>query len=730
MYLSFYALKRSVALIAICWSLVLFAMHRRLLTQHNEREQLEVRSLAGGLMHISCGKNEIILRDRHCIKRVKWVAENWQSHGCFSFYGVNSTETDLVCSVYRYLVYVERACPSPNEPDTFFSNVLPSPKAAKQHLQLAEVRNDLTSLISKLEECGSVCKWIGDRVKAMVPSWTDTSKTVSKMMSLGATEQNIREDLITNKTDWFNPNEAKDFIGVGTPRIKLTILLHMGLLTKAYGLNFGEAAWVGGPLGELVQWSDLMAALHILGHDIILSWSPERLKEIVSPHRNRFDTCKPSKAVDLIFTDITGIEQIREALGTLFHYRCLLRVLDVYGTDPEYNHPKFNPDKANPAARTWGSKGLNPAQFFTHFPHSPDNSFMGFVVNADNDGPSVSVETDSKSIALLYGKRTEILDGGAKLKYIDKIYKYFDEMHATMWRKDKGDEYDVIPNYVINHKNMEQSAFLDLLDKASVYVGVGTPVEGPAALEAIAKGVVFLNPKFNPPRHVTQGKPTARTLTSQNPYAENRIGKPHVYTINIRNLTDIEVALKKIKESPRPKPYVPHEFTRLGFLERVNAYIENQDFCSETLRTHSQNAKVIWIAEKKRWPPKSSLQIRLSNPGESCTAACTRHDLICERNFFQDINSTLGFRLRRQPCPSERTIFPLQEYHQIRKRIFSSEFAIPCHAPSYDAREEECLLQSDELLYSCACTPPIAVSRLCPCREVNPRQTALCDSCL
>lgn len=29
-------------------------------------------------------------------------------------------------------------------------------------------------------------------------------------------------------------------------------------------------------------------------------------------------------------------------------------------------------------------KGLNPAQFYTHFPHSPDNSFLGFVVEKYN----------------------------------------------------------------------------------------------------------------------------------------------------------------------------------------------------------------------------------------------------------------------------------------------------------------------------------------------------------
>ena len=94
-------------------------------------------------------------------------------------------------------------------------------------------------------------------------------------------------------------------------RRRLKILLHMGLLTKEYGLNFGESALLGGPLGELVQWADLMSALHVLGHDVILSWGPKTLQNIVLPHKLEIQKCQPARTVDLIFTDITGLEQVR-----------------------------------------------------------------------------------------------------------------------------------------------------------------------------------------------------------------------------------------------------------------------------------------------------------------------------------------------------------------------------------------------------------------------------------
>ena len=90
----------------------------------------------------------------------------------------------------------------------------------------------------------------------------------------------------------------------------MKILLHMGLLTKEMGLNFGMAALHGGPLGELVQWSDLMATLHLLGHDVTLSWSPERLKYLLG-NIDDFNGCLPTKRkFDLVFTDVNGVSQV------------------------------------------------------------------------------------------------------------------------------------------------------------------------------------------------------------------------------------------------------------------------------------------------------------------------------------------------------------------------------------------------------------------------------------
>ena len=46
------------------------------------------------------------------------------------------------------------------------------------------------------------------------------------------------------------------------------MLLSLGFISDSFGFGFAEKAYEGGPLGELVQWSDLIASLYILGHDL------------------------------------------------------------------------------------------------------------------------------------------------------------------------------------------------------------------------------------------------------------------------------------------------------------------------------------------------------------------------------------------------------------------------------------------------------------------------------
>jgi len=309
-------------------------------------------------------------------------------------------------------------------------------------------------------------------------------------------------------------------------------------------------------------------------------------------------------------------------------------VLDSFGTEPQFNFKTWkpvSPGRKKEYGQTWGNWNLNPRQFMTMYPHTPDNSFLGFVVGSDQMSEGKVVK---KNQSLVYGK--ELYMWKQKRKYLDVISRYLD-VHATIGTtQQKKEQLDIsiVPGFVYNHGILNTSHLQQLLKETKLFVGMGFPYEGPAPLEAIAQGCFFLNPRIDPPKNrensvFFKGKPTLRALTSQNPYTEMFIGKPYVYTVDIDNLAELTAALKEIATKPvrprvwydtsggilfthmlspqNPPPYLPYEFTYEGLLERVAIYLENQQFCLP-----------------HQWPPASELRTRISKLGESCKEACYR----------------------------------------------------------------------------------------------------------
>lgn len=60
-----------------------------------------------------------------------------------------------------------------------------------------------------------------------------------------------------------------------------------------------------------------------------------------------------------------------------------MRVLDSFGTHAEFNSPSyFKKHKAELGGKSnpWGGNRLELQQFMTMYPHTDDNTFLGFVV--------------------------------------------------------------------------------------------------------------------------------------------------------------------------------------------------------------------------------------------------------------------------------------------------------------------------------------------------------------
>ncbi|XP_046542925.1 alpha-1,6-mannosylglycoprotein 6-beta-N-acetylglucosaminyltransferase A-like isoform X1 [Haliotis rubra] len=592
----------------------------------------------------------------HCEGKMMWMSKMWKSDPCYATYGVDGSD----CSYVMYLSEVEGWCPKKAWGG---SMKLKLKEAAPLYANITSNLEDLMVLLRDPNERQGYA-WIRMRITRMWDKW---SSAIHRL----AAKQNL------------------------VHRKKKKILVHLGLLSKQSGWKFAEMQFKGGPLGELVQWSDLITTLFLLGHDLTITSEVEQLVGILSRLPAAKSPCQSRKElpVNIIYTDIMGLIQFKKRVkGGYGKFSCLFRIVDSFGTEPAYNHRSFA--KQNKILTSWGGQDLQPRQFFTMFPHSPDNSFMGFVVEQHlNDSHVQHLERQNK--AVVYGKKEYMWE--KKDSYLNVI-KDFLEIHGTVYYDEKQAK---LPDYVVNHGLLNGADLHKLLRESKVFIGMGFPYEGPAPLEAIANGAVFLNARFDPPHGnkndpVFKGKPTQRELTSQHPYAEMFIGKPHVYTINIKDTNEVTKALQEILHNNTFEPYLPYEYSEEGMLQRMNAYIEHQDFCK-------------FQKQIAQWPPSDAVRLLLGSPGKSCKDACWEQNLICEPSHFMELNS-------------------LEEIEKLYVQCSSKHSSANIYYPAFNVNTKECTLQGEELLFSCV-GGRHDLRRLCPCRNYIRGQTALCVGC-
>ncbi|XP_035521951.1 alpha-1,6-mannosylglycoprotein 6-beta-N-acetylglucosaminyltransferase B-like [Morone saxatilis] len=597
-----------------------------------------------------------------CAEKVEFLRAHWQSDPCYAFYGVDGT----TCSILTYLRQIEDFCPPHLGRN---HSTLPWHQKPLSYTDKAEIRTTLSPLYEVISNnSGPAINFIRSRVERMSERWIQAG---------------LRMRQSSNKT-------------IST---QMRVLLYPGALAGNVGQRFEAMVETGGPLGELVQWADLSACLTILGHNLTFSTSQHQLHSLIgaAPGRGSCPIQRPL-TFDLIYTDYHGLAHLHAAMGLAFlHYQCRFRILDSFGTEPAFNLGRYA--RMHGYKTLWGSWGLQPLQYMTMFPHTPDNSFLGFVIEEAVREAVREEELESDTyrkdrIAVIYGKQDYMWQG--KSEYVEVISEEL-ETHATVYQP-PGHKSN-LPSFIRNHGLLTQEHFLRLLRRAKVFVGLGFPYEGPAPIEAIALGCVFLQPRFDPPHSSDnndfyKGKPTTRQISSQHPYAETFIGKPHVRTVDITNKTDVREAVRAILRT-EVKPFNPREFVCEGMLERVHGYITHQNFCSKSVTT---------------WPPESALRVHLGPLGQSCVSVCRRTSHVCEPALFHHLNNPAAFTRLGISCSSMG-----QEVNHL--------------FPSYSPWGQHCGLQQEPLLFSCAGSDP-SHRRLCPCRAYLPGQVALCPDCL
>ncbi|CAO4362118.1 unnamed protein product [Caenorhabditis nigoni] len=589
-----------------------------------------------------------------CLSKMQWIRNGWKTHQCYADNYIDGSE----CSFRYYLSQVENYCPPMTE--TIRRN------------GLAKMSPSIRRLLTIFD---GIPVYMKTRINRLWKKWKEGAHEVMEKY----------EATMTN-------------------RKKLNVLVFIGFLANEQKLKLAKKSDHGGPLGELLQWSDLLASLSIIGHHLEVATDKDSLRSILWKYKER-GPCQyvngTRQQMDIIFTDIMGLNIFRQYHRQfLLNNRCRIRLLDSFGTHAEFTTKTYflqNKRKlSGPFSQRnpWGGHGLDLRQHWTFYPHSDDNTFLGFVV--DTEGVDEKRQKTLYPSALVYGKEKYMWENAEKPI---GVLKKFVKIHATVAdledvNEKKTNQTSVFDD-VKNHGFLNSQEISELLDTTTIFFGLGFPLEGPAPLEAMARGAVFINARFEKPKSrknykFLAEKPTLREWTSQNPYMEE-IGEPHVITVDINNEKELEIAIKRAIEL-KPKPFVPFEFSPAGMLLRVALLLEKQEICGK-------------IAKSKRWPPVNQMKIfKTINSGESCEMTCHSQKMKCESSYFSIINS-----------PS------------LLQRQFGCSSTLSDASPFAPFN---CTVQSSAYLFSCASRPPLDVVRVCPCRDYIPEQHAICKGCL
>jgi len=323
--------------------------------------------------------------------------------------------------------------------------------------------------------------------------------------------------------------------------------------TSAGGARWQADAARGGPMGEVLMVRSLVDGLQTIGAAVTVIGS---LRGFVR-HRARLGfgrlplTRRPISFLDPPTLDLAQRYRLFASRDT-----ARLLVLDWYGTSHE-------------RAR---STGLDAAQYLLPYPDDFGwNTFLGFMLP---EQPGAVAQ--KKRQGVVWGKDARYFrgDAAAAVATLASVC----ELHTTV-SDARGFHPGLLPPGVINHGAMEPAAWRALLRESSFVLGLGDPVSGPTALEALAEGCVYLNPRYSPPRLVNNVPDLA--IDSQHPYAA-RIGPPFVHTIDLSDrdgLTRVveasfDTASRLADRAALDAGLAP--FTRDRYIERLRTLIASR----------------------------------------------------------------------------------------------------------------------------------------------------------
>lgn len=209
-------------------------------------------------------------------------------------------------------------------------------------------------------------------------------------------------------------------------------------------------------------------------------------------------------------------------------------VLDFFGAE---RLPKEKPQFKVPASR-----------FLTAFGY-PGNQFLGYFI--DRDVFTAHQGAAKKQQGVIWGKDPNHFSSRGKLlaQVADLV-----PLHSTASRAVFRHQN------VVWHGHQDKAGWLQLLAESKFLLGLGDPLLGPSAVDAVSMGCVYINPVHD--------KPVRGRFKTQHDYAAEKIGAPYVCNANLNDISSVKACVEFALKSDLP-PFIPADFEHDAYVARV-----------------------------------------------------------------------------------------------------------------------------------------------------------------
>ena len=296
----------------------------------------------------------------------------------------------------------------------------------------------------------------------------------------------------------------------------------------AYAANAGR----GGPSGEIAIRESLVAALADLGADV----------RVATSDRDFERACRPTRCdyAFLVLDAWTWAAPGWKPKPMLVGREDRVFLLDFFGA----------------AGPRDGGIDVPPERILTAFPTHPGNTFLGYALP---DGPAPRPDATpqrKRRQGVIWGKEAKHYRGReAALLAVAEVAT----LHSTLPRppspKLRGAD-------IVWHGHLEKPEWRRLLRESKFLLGLGDPLLGPSAVDAVAAGCAYIDPVYAAAKQGVYWSQHPFLRTAPPPYyCAAALDDPKQFAACARNASD----------GADLPPFLPPELTRAAHRRRVAA---------------------------------------------------------------------------------------------------------------------------------------------------------------